>query len=235
VNAASFIGPAVAQESIGSIFGHTLSPVTLSADAVPLPTSLGGTAIRVTDSHGTRRFAPLFYVSPGQLNFQMPPGTITGQATIEVIGGDVVRSSSRAQIESTAPGVFTANASGQGIAAAIAVKVAADDTQTFQLVFQCGQSAGSCVAKPIDLGSGADRIILELFGTGIRNNAGISSVGVTIGGENARVLYAGPQPQFVGLDQVNVEVPADLKGRGQVDVVVSVDSKSANTVTVNLL
>jgi uncharacterized protein (TIGR03437 family) len=165
----------------------------------------------------------------------MPPGASTEQATIEVIGGEVVRSTARVQIESTAPGVFTANASGQGIAAAIAVKVAADGTQTWQFVFQCGQAVGSCVANPIDMGSGADRIILELFGTGIRNNAGISTVGVTVGGENARVLYAGPQQQYVGLDQVNVEVPADLRGRGQVDVVVSVESKSANTVRVNLL
>jgi uncharacterized protein (TIGR03437 family) len=235
VNAGSFIGPAVAQHSIVTIFGQMLSPVSLSADLVPLPTSLGSTAIRVTDRDGTRRFAPLFYVSPGQVNFQMPPGTATGQATIEVIGGEVVRSTARVQVESTAPGVFTANASGQGIAAAIAVKVAADGTQTRQLVFQCGQGPASCVANPIDMGSEGDRVILELFGTGIRNHAGISTVGVTVGGENGRVLYAGPQQQYVGLDQVNVEVPADLKGRGHVDVIVSVESKSANTVRVNLL
>jgi len=212
-----------------------LSPVTLSADGLPLPTSLGGTTVHVTDSAGTRRSAPLFFVSPGQLNFQVPPGTAVGRATIEVFGGEVVRSTARVQIEATGPGVFTANASGQGIAAAIAVKVAADSTQTSQLVFQCGQAAGSCAANPIDMGAAADRVFIELFGTGIRNRAGISAVGVTIGGENAKVLYAGPQPQFVGLDQVNVEVPTDMRGRGQVDVVVSVDSKSGNVVKLNFL
>ena len=233
VNSASFIGPALAPESIGTVFGQMLSPATVSGDTIPLPTSLGGIMIQVTDSTGTSRFAPLFFVSPGQVNFQVPRGTAPGAARIAVIGGQAVRSNARAQIETTLPGIFTANASGQGVAAAVALRVDPSGVQTSQLTFQCGPAPGSCVLNPIDLGGATDVNYLLLFGTGIRNNAGLSSVGVTIAGENARVLYAGPQPQFLGLDQVNVEVPADLRGRGQVDVVVSVGSRSANPVTVS--
>src|SRR6185295_4857246 len=91
VNSASFIGPALAPESIASIFGPLLSPITISADTTPLPTSLGGSMVRVTDSTGPIRLAPLFFVSPGQVNFQVPVKTAAGMATIAVIGGQVVR------------------------------------------------------------------------------------------------------------------------------------------------
>jgi uncharacterized protein (TIGR03437 family) len=71
-----------------------------------------------------------------------------------------------------------------------------------------------------------------LYGTGIRNNTGLSSVAVTIGGIVAPVLYAGPQNQYPGLDQINVQIPPGLAGKGEVDVVVLVNGKTANTVRV---
>ena len=49
-----------------------------------------------------------------------------------------------------------------------------------------------------------------------------------------QVLYAGPQSQFVGLDQVNVLLGRSLIGRGQVNVVLTVDGKVANTVTITI-
>lgn len=231
VNAASYTGPNLAPESIATVFGQTLSPSTISAATVPLPTSLGGIMVQVTDSAGAKRLAPLYFVSPRQINFQAPAGSAVGAASIAIIGGDAVRSTARAQIESTVPGIFTAAASGQGPAAAVALKVDSNGAQTSQMTFRC-DGAGNCTPNPIDIGGASDRCYLVLFGTGIRRNSGISTVGVTIAGENARVLYAGPQPQFAGLDQVNVEVPFDLRGRGQVDVIVSVASKPSNPVKV---
>jgi uncharacterized protein (TIGR03437 family) len=56
----------------------------------------------------------------------------------------------------------------------------------------------------------------------------------TIGGVPASVEYAGSQNGFVGLDQVNVRIPAGLKGRGEVDVVLLVDGQRSNTVKVNI-
>jgi uncharacterized protein (TIGR03437 family) len=55
---------------------------------------------------------------------------------------------------------------------------------------------------------------------------------VTVGGLNARVTYAGPQNQYVGLDQVNILLPHELAGRGTVDVVLTADSKPSNTVQI---
>ena len=85
---------------------------------------------------------------------------------------------------------------------------------------------------PIDLGAPTDSVYLTLFGTGIRNRTTLTAVSVVIGGLNARVDYAGPQSQYVGLDQVNVLLPHELAGRGTVDLLLSVDSKPANRVQV---
>ena len=56
----------------------------------------------------------------------------------------------------------------------------------------------------------------------------------TIGGVAATVFYAGAQMGFVGLDQVNVQIPSSLRGRGTVDVVLMVDGQRANTVTISI-
>jgi uncharacterized protein (TIGR03437 family) len=101
-------------------------------------------------------------------------------------------------------------------------------------VFQCGSTPGSCIPKPIDLGSATDRVYLQLYGTGIRGASSLSAVAAKVGGENATVEYAGPQGGFVGLDQVNVSLPRTLAGRGEVEVVLTVDGRTANTVAVNV-
>jgi uncharacterized protein (TIGR03437 family) len=51
----------------------------------------------------------------------------------------------------------------------------------------------------------------------------------------APVVFAGAQGQFVGLDQINVQLPAALRGRGIVPVVFTVDGQTSNTVMINVL
>ncbi|MGH9800448.1 MAG: hypothetical protein ACRD82_08805 [Blastocatellia bacterium] len=48
------------------------------------------------------------------------------------------------------------------------------------------------------------------------------------------VQYAGPQGGFVGLDQANILLPKSLAGRGEVDVVLIVNGKTANTLRLNI-
>jgi uncharacterized protein (TIGR03437 family) len=87
---------------------------------------------------------------------------------------------------------------------------------------------------PIDLGPGTDQVVLLLFGTGLRRFSSLSAVSVRIGGQDAQVLAAAAQGQFLGLDQVNVLLPRSLIGRGEVDVVLTVDGKTANTIRINV-
>ena len=111
VSAASYDGTQQAPESIVSGFGRNLSSEVLSAAELPLPTTLGDTRVRFYDSLGTRRFAPLFYVSPGQINFQVPPGTALGEATVLIDRNGAV-AAGKVMIVNVAPGLFTANADG---------------------------------------------------------------------------------------------------------------------------
>ena len=180
------------------------------------------------------RVAPLFFVSPDQINYLIPGETMTGPATVAVTSGALVVAHGALEIERVATGLFAANADGRGVAAAIAVRYSADNSQSWDYVAQCGSTPGSCVAKAIDLGPETDRVYLQLYGTGIRGASSLSAESAKVGGENAGVEYAGPQGEFVGLDQVNVLLPRSLAGRGEVDVVLTVDGKTANTVTVNI-
>ena len=119
VSAASY-GTTATAESIVVGFGAGLARVTQAVTALPLPTSVGGTTVSVRDSRGTTRQAQLFYVSPQQVNYLVPPGTATGNATITTaIDGATVATGS-VTVTGVAPSVFSANSSGRDVAAALA-------------------------------------------------------------------------------------------------------------------
>src|SRR5262249_7555864 len=94
-------------------------------------------------------------------------------------------------------------------------------------------SQNQYVPIPIDLGATMDQVYLVAFGTGFRFRSSISAVTATIGGTPAPVAFAGAQPNFGGLDQTNIQLPHSLIGRGEVDVVLTVDGQTANTVRVS--
>jgi uncharacterized protein (TIGR03437 family) len=174
-------------------------------------------------------------VSPGQINFEIPEGTGPGQATIVVrhVQTSRVLATYTVNIEDVAPGLFAANQNGRNAASAVAVWVKPDNSQTWQVTFQCSGGVGTCLATPLSMGEASDKLYLYLYGTGIRGRSGLGAVRATIGGTNASVEFAGAAPGFVGLDQVNVVVPKSLAGRGEVPIVLTVDGKTSNTVTVS--
>src|SRR5262249_5036505 len=95
VSAASFQGGELTPEQLTAAFGTTLATMTQFGDAtdpttpgIQVPTNLAGTTVSVRDSLGTSRPAPLFFVSFGQINYLMPPGTAPGTATVTVTSGD---------------------------------------------------------------------------------------------------------------------------------------------------
>ena len=234
VSAASFSGEfGAAPASIASGFGEGLATGIVVATELPLPTSLAGTVVRITDSEGTQYLAQLFFVAPGQINYLIPEDAAPGLALVivEIDGQEVARGTLR--INDVAPSLFAANANGQGVAAAVALRVAADDTQTSQLIFDGTAPEGSRAALPIDLGPEGDRIFLLMFGTGMRGFA--TAATATVGGEQVGVDGPVVQPQFLGLDQANLgPLPRSLIGRGEVDIILTVDGKTANAVTVNI-
>jgi len=151
-------------------------------------------------------------------------------ATVMITSADGSVSVGAAQIASPAPALFAANAGGQGIASAIALRQRADGTQQFEPVSRFDSALKRVVATPIDAGPDGEQVFLTLFGTGLRHSQAAASV--KIGGLAAEVTYVGPVPGFAGLDQCNLRLPRGLAGRGEVDVMLTLDGKAANTVKV---
>jgi uncharacterized protein (TIGR03437 family) len=236
VSAASYSGDSVATESIVSAFGSNFSTTTQSAPSgQELPTTLAGASISVRDAAGTERFAPLFFVSPMQINYQIPPGTVSGNAIITITNTSLFGvASGTANITDIAPGLFTANANGVGVAAAVALRIRADDSQVFEPVAIFDQTQNQFVAIPIDLGLETDQVFLVPFGAGFRFRSSSSAVTATVGGTDVQVTFAGAQGTLIGLDQANIRLPRSLIGRGEVDVVMTVDGQTTNTVRISI-
>ncbi|MFN7927971.1 MAG: M36 family metallopeptidase [Blastocatellia bacterium] len=220
VNAASYAGGAVAADSIATAFGVNLAARAEAAQAIPLPLTMAGASVTVNGVP-----TPLLYVSPEQINFVLPPHLAPGIATVLVSNAQGTYALGYIPITDDAPALFTADATGRGDAAAVAT---ADGAQ-----YQ---------TSPFPLTVNGKPNYLLLFGTGLRHAAaanaedenGIAeSVTVTIGGIAAKVLYAGAQGQYLGLDQLNIELPARLAAQlttlpSRVEIVVSVNGHEAN-------
>ena len=225
--------PTLAPEAIATAFGVNLSTSSQGAASLPLPTTLAGTTVFVRDISGTERPAPLFYVSPTQINYLIPVGTLPGAASVTVISGTAIAQGA-AQINRVSPGLFAANTDGQGVPVGSAVRVKADGAQIYEPISMVDAAQGKYVPLPLDLGPTGETMVLVLFGTGMRSRSNLSAVTVSIGGVPAQVDYAGPQGDFAGLDQLNVHVPRSLIGRGEVDLVLMVDGLPANTMKLNV-
>lgn len=251
----------VAPSSLVSIFGMNLAAgVYTTSDQSPgkLPISLGGVSATITDASGDTLPISLLAVTSGQVNAVLPEGLnaveLTGVVNLTTSNG--TQACGTFSLNTVAPSLFTADNSGGWLAAAQVVITHADGSQTIMdsiaqysdaLVYN-GTTWSHWVPIPINLGSGADIAVLELFGTGIRGVSSYANYGsnysvpnVTICTNasecdgvqgNLTVLYGGPQGEaapgsFYGLDQINVVLPQSLAGSGMNFVVVGVASYCA--------
>jgi uncharacterized protein (TIGR03437 family) len=225
VNAASSLAGPLAPNSWVSVYGTGLATVSQGASTLN-QTNIGGTTVTVTDASGAQRLASLSYVSPGQVNYLVPSGTALGTATVTVsVGGTAVASGS-VTIAAIGPGLFLYG--GTNLVAGDVLRVHADNSQSIENNYAV-TSSGGLVPAPIDLGPATDQVYLELFATGLRGHSAASnSVTVTAGGVSLPVAYAGAQPQYVGLDQIDVLLPQSLAGKGDVTIQITVDGQAAN-------
>lgn len=230
VNAASYGAGALAVESIVSLFGANLATETQVGTTLPLPTSLAGTTVKVKDSGGNERLAPLFFVSSNQINCQIPAGTLVGAATITVTSGANSVSAGTVQIAAAAPGLFTSDGSGNGFAAGYVLRVKSNGAQVVEQIARWDSALSKMVGVPIDLSIATDQVYLVGFGTGFRYRSSLTGVAATIGGASSQVLFAGEQGGFVGVDQFNLLLPKSLAGRGDVNLALTVDGQASNSV-----
>ena len=245
VNAASYAkdggtGPTsgsgiVTPEGLASAFGtFNITAGQTSYTATPgqaLPKILGGVKVRI----GTTD-ADLLFVGTTQINLIIPTGTATG-GIVDVLVTNANNSTiaGKIRVESFAPGIFSAKTDGKGVAAA-------DWTITGQFPYPKVYNivGGQPVHADLDAGTKQTPTFLVLYASGLRGApdtvandpvAGLKNVAescrVTIQGVPARVDYAGRQPNFFGLDQLNVVIPPELSGLGI--LIVRVEIKSGQT------
>ncbi|MBI1356477.1 MAG: hypothetical protein GC160_19210 [Acidobacteria bacterium] len=228
VTAAGFGEGPVAPDSIVSGFGVELAPAVAQATEQPLPTVLLGRRVDVIDSAGTRRPASLFFVSPQQINYLLPPFMETGPATIEVLDEDgLAVSSGSVTIQRVAPSLFESTA--DGVAAGYAIRVTADGEQVVEQLVQALPD-GSLTALPLaPLGEGEQRYLV-VFGTGLR--AWVAEPTATLGGVEVPVLAAQAQGEFAGLDQVNLG-PLPAMDAGPATLLLRFPEGDAQPVTVH--
>lgn len=209
-------GNLLAPGSIASVYGKTLARVTAHGVGPTLPTQLGGISMRVHDVTDTVRLAQLIYVSPNQINFIVPAETSVGPVTFTIDDGStqLPEGANATIVNNIAVGFFTINQNGQGVAAATALRIRADGTQEPVPVFSC-ENTGQCTAVPIDLTSGRP-VYVSLYGTGFGNEyrdsspALLAATSCQVRGKDATVQFAGRQPLYPGLDQLNFVLPQSL-------------------------
>lgn len=233
VSAASFAtDKVVAPDSIAAAFGtfNTQGNQVFIAPSVPLPTTLGGVRVRVANTD-----APLFFVAPSQINFQIPSNVADGQSvTVTVTNANNSTTTGTFTVVRSAPGIFSARATGQGTAAAQTTF----DGVAYQNVFNTDGTE-----RDVSAGTAQRPNVLVLYTTGLRNvpatnpndgNGVAESVSVKIQGVPATVLYAGPAPGLIGADQVNCIVPPELSGLGSVNIRIRANNRDSNTVTMKM-
>ncbi len=236
VNAANYFRETgAAPEAIVAIFGQGLATGTSQALSLPLPLELGGTTVTIRDSNGTERAAPLFYAGVGQVNCLVPVGTVEGYAAIIVKVNNVITGSGAVKINAVAPALFTANQDGSGAASAI-LQLVNETNSTFSgnLAEPDPNSTGRFRPVAIDVEQNVEKIYLLLYGTGIRGRRDPVTATATIGDVVLPVEYLGSQGFFSGLDQVNVLLPKSLKGKGEVDLFLTINGDVTNKVRIKI-
>ena len=221
VNGASFSTEAlVSPGSIASLFGTTLAAAAATATTIPLPTALGGAQVMVNGAA-----VPLFYVSPTQINFEMPPDLSGTTAQVVVASNGVSGPPATMNLAPAAVGIFTIGTGGSGQGAVLNQDSSVNSAQ-----------------NPASVGSA-----ISIYATGLGTTnppaitgqpAGSSPLSVTvatpvvmIGGVPAEVLFSGLAPGFVGLYQVNVQIPAGVTTGPNVPLVLLQNGVPSNTVT----
>ncbi|MEO8660079.1 MAG: hypothetical protein ABI693_16530 [Bryobacteraceae bacterium] len=229
VNGASYAQP-IAPGAIASIFGTNLADALTVAPGAPFPLELGGTSVTV---NGIK--APLYFVSPSQVNIQVPSSleqSITAYTTATVVvttaGGSSVPV--EATLYSVSPAPFTLDFSGCGPAAAL--NVAADGSVSLNSTVNSAAPGDYISIYLTGLGLPSVPIADGNFGTGADS---VQIPGVWIDGVlQPSLQYAGLAPLLVGVNQINVQIPPGTREGCAIPIAVGTGALLSPTVSVSI-
>ncbi len=239
-NGASFMGQSVAPGSLATSFATTGVTQDFAAGSLPLPTRLGGVTLRIG---GRLEFvnsrwvysalgavpAPLMFVGPRQINLQVPPGISPAESVpAELERPDGAKLLGTLRVTGVAPGTFTVLMNGQGQAAVL--------NQDNSANFGTRPAARGTVIQIFATGAGATNPPLlagePALASGSPLVLTVAQPTVTMGAKTARVLFSGLAPGFVGLWQINAEVPQDVSPGPAVPMSITAGGVASNTVTI---
>jgi len=221
VNAASYAQNRITPGMIVTLAGSGIGPAQLQTAGVTngrFPTSLADTEVSFD---GTA--APIIYVSAGQSSVVVPYN-VAGKSSVQVVvsRGGIRSNPLTVPVAEAAPGLFSANSSGQGPGAILnqnnSLNTAQNPADQRSVIILYGTGEGRVSNVPGD-------------GTlvGLPLPAPVLPVRVTVAGRECNVLYAGAAPGLVaGLFQINAELPPNVPSGNQ-PVVVTVGTTSSQS------
>ena len=197
-----------------SIYGTNLAAGAQQPALLPLPSSMAAASVQINGIS-----APLVYVSPLQINAQVPWEATPGSATLTVTHAGV-SAAQTVTIAAAGPAIFTLYGSSQAAALNLDYSVNSQKNPATQAIQLFGTGLGA-VTPGVATGAAAGSNPLS-WATPLPT--------ATVGGVAATVPFAGLAPGFAGLWQIDVELPAGVSG--SLPVIVSVGGAPSNTVTV---
>jgi uncharacterized protein (TIGR03437 family) len=209
----------VAPGSAIAIYGKNLSTSTAAATSPPLPAQLGTTSVTI---NGVA--APLYYVSPNQINAQVPFEVAAGEAVVLVTSNAIASPGAAVNITPVAPGI-TEDPAGHAVVVNTdgSVNGPANPAKPGQLVTAYGTGQGP-LNMPVATGAAAPSNPLATT---------VSPTTVTVGGVPVTVQFNGLTPTAVGLWQLNFAVPNLPPGNYPLVATVGGVSSLAATISVS--
>jgi len=215
--------PPVAPGGLISIYGQNMSNVSLAAGSTPLATAIGNSCLGVNGLP-----IPLLYVSPGQINAQLP-FNVSGSATLTIHSTAGISNNYNFSVQQTAPSVFMG---GTGIAAI----VRNDNNQLVTPTNPIHRKNKDTVTIYLT-GMGQTTPSIQAGQAAPANPLAAAAVqpAVTLGDSDLSVSYAGLVPSEVGVYQINAAVPQGVPTGLSVPLVISQGGAAAATIYVRVV
>lgn len=213
-------GKDIAPGGLISVYGTQLSPVNMATAEIPLPTALANSCLSVNGLP-----VPILYVSPDQINAQMPYQAI-GNVTLILRTPGGQSHNYNLVIQPNAPSVFLASV---GQETNIPTVVRNDDNELVTPSHPIHRKSNTALVIYLT-GLGPTSPAVATGQPGPSNPLAVSQFQptVTLGGLNLPVLFSGLAPGMVGVDQINVSVPFTVPDGMSVPLVISQGSVSTS-------